>query len=337
MRAIVYTRYGEPDVLQLKDVDKPTPGDDELLIKVHAAEATKADCEMRSFKFAVKWFWLPLRIAVGLTRPKNPVLGGYFSGEIESVGKAVSKFKPGQQVFGCARLRMGAYGEYICLPDSYTIVPKPRNLTFAESAAVPLGGLNALHFMRRANIQNGEKVLVNGAGGSIGTFGVQIAKAMGAEVTAVDSPIKEQMLRRIGADHFLDYTREDFTRSGKTFDVIFDMVARSSYSGCIRSLNPGGRYLKGNPRLSDMLRSVLTTRFTSKTAVFAFAGEKEEELLELSEMIESGAIKPVVDRIYPMEQAPEAHRRVETEQRSGIVVISITNHDGDLMPAEKME
>ena len=337
MRAIVYTRYGEPDVLQLKDVDKPAPGDDELLIKVHAAEATKADCEMRSFKFAVKWFWLPLRIAVGLTRPKNPVLGGYFSGEIESVGKAVSKFKPGQQVFGCARLRMGAYGEYICLPDSYTIVPKPRNLTFAESAAVPLGGLNALHFMRRANIQNGEKVLVNGAGGSIGTFGVQIAKAMGAEVTAVDSPIKEQMLRRIGADHFLDYTREDFSRSGKTFDVIFDMVARSSYSGCIRSLNPGGRYLKGNPRLSDMLRSVLTTRFTSKTAVFAFAGEKEEELLELSEMIESGAIKPVVDRIYPMEQAPEAHRRVETEQRSGIVVISITNHDGDLMPAEKME
>lgn len=327
MRAIVYTRYGGPDVLHIEDIEKPAPGDDELLIKVHAAEATKADCEMRSFNFAVKWFWLPLRIAAGLTRPKNPVLGGYFSGEIESVGKAVSKFRPGEQVFGCARLRMGAYGEYACLPDSYTIVAKPRNLTFEESAAVPLGGLNALHFMRRANIQNGEKVLVNGAGGSIGTFGVQIAKAMGAEVTAVDSPIKEQMLRRIGADHFFDYTREDFTSSGNTYDVIFDMVARSSYSGCIRSLNPGGRYLKGNPRLSDMLRSVLTSRFTSKTAVFAFAGETEEELLELREMIESGNIKPVVDRVYPMDQAPEAHRRVETEQRSGIVVISITNHD----------
>ena len=330
MRAIVYARYGGPDVLQVKDVDKPVPGDDDLLIRVHAAEATKADCEMRSFKFAVKWFWLPLRIAVGLTRPKNPVLGGYFSGEIESVGKAVSKFRPGEQVFGCARLRMGAYGEYICLPDSYTIVPKPRNLTFAESAAVPLGGLNALHFMKKANVQKGERVLVNGAGGSIGTFGVQIAKAMGAEVTAVDSPIKQQMLRRIGADHFFDYTREDFTKSGKTFDVIFDMVAGSSYSGCIRSLNPGGRYLKGNPRLSDMLRSVLTSRFTGKTAVFAFAGEKQEELLELSEMIESGALKPVVDRIYPMNHATEAHRRVETEQRLGIVVISITNDDGDL-------
>jgi len=334
MRAIVYTRYGGPDVLQVKDVAKPAPGDDELLIKVHAAEATKADCEMRSFKFAVKWFWLPLRFAAGLTRPKNPVLGGYFSGEIESVGKAVSKFKPGEQVFGCARLRMGAYGEYTCLPDSYTIVPKPWNLTFEESAAVPLGGLNALHFMRRANVQNGEKVLVNGAGGSIGTFGVQIAKAMGAKVTAVDSPIKEQMLRRIGADHFFDYTREDFTRSGETYDVIFDMVARSSYSGCIGSLNPGGRYLKGNPRLSDMLRSVLTSRFTSKTALFAFAGEKEEELIELREMIESGNIKPVVDKIYPMDQAPEAHRRVETEQRSGIVVISMMDHGSDRIPAD---
>ncbi|MDH3858732.1 MAG: NAD(P)-dependent alcohol dehydrogenase [Gammaproteobacteria bacterium] len=333
MRAIVYTNYGGPDVLQVKDIDKPAPADDELLIKVHAAEATKADCEMRSFKFAVKWFWLPLRIAAGLTRPKNPVLGGYFSGEIESVGKAVSKFRPGEQVFGCARLRMGAYGEYACLPDSYTIAPKPRNLTFEESAAVPLGGLNALHFMTRANVQHSEKVLVNGAGGSIGTFGVQIAKAMGAEVTAVDSPIKEQMLRRIGADHFFDYTREDFTRSGETYDVIFDMVARSSYSGCIGSLNPGGRYLKGNPRLSDMLRSVLTSRFTGKTAVFAFAGEKEEELLELREMIESGKIKPVVDKIYPMDQASEAHRRVETEQRLGIVVISMMDHGSGPMPA----
>lgn len=335
MRAIVYARYGGPDVLDLKDIEKPAPGDDELLIRVHAAEATKADCEMRSFRFAVKWFWLPLRIAAGLLRPKNPVLGGYFAGEIESVGKTVSKFTPGERVFGCARLRMGAYAEYACLPDSYTIVPKPNNLTFAESAAVPLGGLNALHFMRRANIKNGEKVLINGAGGSIGTFAVQIAKTMGAEVTAVDSPIKEQMLRRIGADHFFDYTREDFTSGGKTYDVIFDMVARSSYSGCIESLSPGGRYLKGNPRLSDMLRSVLTSRFTGKTAVFAFAGEKEEELFALKQMIERGNIKPVIDKIYPMNQASEAHRRVETEQRAGIVVISMTDHGSDRSPADE--
>ena len=228
MKAIIYTKYGSPDVLQLKEVEKPIPLDDEVLIKVHAAEATKADCEMRSFNFAVKWFWLPLRIAVGIRKPKRQILGGYFSGEVESVGKDVSKFKKGDQVFGGTKLRMGAYGEYVCLPDSYTIVSKPNNMNFEEAAAVPLGGLNALHFLSKANIHSGTKVLVNGAGGSIGTFGVQIAKAMGAEVTAVDSMIKEDMLRRIGADYFFDYSKEKFTQSGQTYDVIFDMVARSS-------------------------------------------------------------------------------------------------------------
>lgn len=325
MKAIVYTEYGSPDVLQLKDVEKPTPMDDEVLIKVQAAEATKADCELRSFNFPVKWFWLPLRIAMGLKKPKRQVLGGYFAGEVESVGKDVSKFMKGDQVFGTTKLRMGAYGEYVCLPASYTIVPKPNNMNFEEAAAVPLGGLNALHFLRKADIRNGEKVLVNGAGGSIGTFGVQIAKAKGAEVTAVDSPIKEEMLRRIGADHFFDYTKEAFTKSGQTYDVIFDMVAQSSYSECIKALNPKGRYLMANPRMSDMLRSVLTSKFTDKTAIFAFAEEKEEELLALKEMIEEGKITSIIDKIYPIEQTAEAHRRVETEQRLGIVVISLGN------------
>jgi NADPH:quinone reductase-like Zn-dependent oxidoreductase len=323
MKAVVYTKYGPPDVLQFKEVQKPVPGDDEVLIKVHAAEATKADCEMRSFHFPVKWLWLPLRIAMGFTKPKKQILGGYFAGEVESVGRAVSKFKKGDQVFGAARLRLGAYGEYVCLPASYTIVPKPHHLSFEAAAAVPLGGLNALHFLRKANIRKGETVLVNGAGGSIGTFGVQIAKAMGAEVTAVDSTIKEEMLHRIGADHFFDYTREDFTKSPKTYDVIFDMVASSSYSACIKALSPKGRYLIANPRISDMLRSVLTSAFTDKTAVFVFAGEKEEELLALKEMIEQGQIKPIIDKIYPFAQAAEAHRRVETEQRRGPVVIAV--------------
>ena len=326
MKAIVYTQYGAPDVLQVKEVEKPKPGDDEILIRIHAAEATKADCELRSFKFAVKWFWLPLRVAIGLTRPKNQVLGGYFAGKVESIGKDVSNFEKGDEVFGSAKLRMGAYGEYACFPASYTIVPKPHNLTFEEAAAVPLGGLNALHFLRKANIQKGERVLINGAGGSIGTFGVQIAKAMGAEVTAVDSIAKEKMLRRIGASHFFDYTTGDFTKSRQTYDVIFDMVAQNSYSACIKSLNPKGRYLMGNPRISDMLRSVLTSSFTDKTAIFAFAGETVEELLELKEMIEGGKIIPTMDKIYSIDQAAEAHRRVETEQRLGIVVISVRSH-----------
>jgi len=323
MKAIVYRKYGAPNVLQIEEMEKPIPKDDAILIKVGAVEATKADCELRSFNFAVKWFWLPLRLVLGVTRPRKPVLGGYFAGEVEAIGKDVTRFKKGDQVFGTTGFLFGAYGEYLCLPGSATIAPKPCNMSFEEAAATPLGGLNALHFMRKAKIRNGEKVLINGAGGSIGTFAVQIAKAMGAEVTAVDSTIKEEMLRRIGADHFIDYTREDFTKSGQTYDVIFNMVARSSYSECVNSLNPNGRYLIGNPRISDMLRTVITSRFSNKTAIFAFAGEKEEELIALKDMIETGKIKSVVDKIYPPQQAAEAHQRVETEQRLGIVVISM--------------
>jgi len=323
MKAIVYTKYGAPDVFRIKEIEKPIPKDDEVLIKIHAVEATKADCELRSFNFAVKWFWLPLRVAMGVTKPKKQVLGGYFAGVVETVGRDVSKFKQGDKVFGATQLLFGAYGEYVCLPANYTIVPKPYNMSFEEAAAAPLGGLNALHFLRKANIRKGEKVLINGAGGSIGTFGVQIAKGMGAEVTAVDSTIKEEMLRRIGADHFIDYTKEDFTKSGQTYDVIFNMVARSSYSKCVNSLNTKGRYLIGNPLISDMLRSVFTSMFMDKTAIFVFAGEKEEELLALKNMIEAGKIKSIVDKIYSPEQAAEAHRRVETEQRLGIVVISM--------------
>jgi NADPH:quinone reductase-like Zn-dependent oxidoreductase len=277
---------------------------------------------MRSFNFQVKWFWLPLRIALGLTKPKRPILGGYFAGEVDAVGGDVERFSKGNRIFGCTRLRLGAYAEYLCLPAAYTLAPKPHNLSFEEAAAVPLGGLNALHFLGKANIRPGEKVLVNGAGGSIGTFGVQIAKAMGAEVTAVDSAIKEDMLRRIGADHFIDYRRQDFADSGETYDVIFSMVAKTSYSRCMKALRPGGRYLLANPRLADMLRSVLTSLFTDRTAIFTFAGETQDELLALKEMIEAGEISATVDKVYPFEQAADAHRRVETEQRLGTVVIS---------------
>ncbi len=323
MKAITYSSYGPPDVLRLEDVARPVPKDDEVLIRVRAAEATKSDCEMRSFKYSVKWFWLPLRIALGVRKPKQPILGGYFSGEVESVGKDVTGFSVGDPVFGAARLRLGAYGEYIALPAHYTIIPKPNNMSFAEAAAVPLGGLNALHFMRRARIRTGEKVLINGAGGSIGAHAVQIARSMGAEVTAVDSAIKEDLLRRIGADHFIDYTKETFSASGQTYDVIFDMVPGSSYTLCINALNPNGRYLSGNPRLSVMIRSVFTTRFTDKTAIFAFARESKSELSALKEMIEEGRVVSILDRVFPMAQAAEAHQRVETEQRAGAIVISI--------------
>jgi NADPH:quinone reductase-like Zn-dependent oxidoreductase len=322
MKAVVHTKYGSPKVLQIKEIEKPTPKDNEILVKVHAVEATKSDCEMRSFKFAVKWFWVPLRLALGVFKPRRHVLGGYFAGEVVSVGKDVEKFKEGEQVFGSAGFGMGCYAEYVTLADTCTIVPKPSNSSFEEAAAVPLGGLNALHFLRKARIQKGEKVLINGAGGSIGTFAVMIAKTMGAEVTAVDSAIKGEMLRSIGADHFVDYYKEDFAKAGKAYDVIFDMVASSSYSDCIESLAPNGRYLMANPRFSDMLRSVLTSKNSDKSVSFAFAGEKEEELLTLKEMIELRQITPIIDKIYGVEQVAEAHEKVENEQRLGPVVLS---------------
>lgn len=323
MKAIVYHEYGPPEVLSVAEVEKPQPKDNELLIRVRAAEATKSDCEMRSFDFAVKWFLLPLRLTIGFFRPKRPILGGYFAGEVVGAGKAVTKFKTGDEIFGSCGLLFGAYGEYMCLPEGNTLAVKPTNQSFEEAAAVPLGGLNAIHFMRRANIKRGEKVLINGAGASIGTFALQIAKDMGAEVTAVDSSIKQEMLHAIGADHVIDYDQENFTGNGKTYDVIFDMVAASSVSKCIASLNPKGRYLKGNPRVLDMLRSATTNWFSDKTASFVFAGETEEELLTLKVMIEDGKIKAVIDRIYPMEEVAAAHHRVETEQRCGIVVLRI--------------
>lgn len=323
VKAIVYTKYGPPDVLQLTEVRKPVPQAGEILIRVRAAEVTKGDCEMRSFRFAVKWFWLPLRIAFGLRRPRRAILGGYFAGDVAELGRDVTRFKVGERVFGAAQLRLGAYGEYLALPASYTIVTMPDNMNYTDTAAVPLGGLNALHFMRRAKIRVRDKVLINGAGGSIGTHAVQIAKSLGAEVTVVDAARKEDALRRLGADHFIDYQTEDFTATGRTYDVIFDMVAGSPYSACIRSLKPGGRYLSGNPTLAVMFFSILTNLFSNKTASFAFARESHEELLALKELIEAGQIRSIVDRVYPMAQVAEAHRRVEAEQRVGAIVMTM--------------
>lgn len=323
MKAIVYRKYGPPDVLHLEEIDKPTPKANELLIRVHAAEATKSDCEMRSFNFSVKWFVLPLRLAMGVFTPRYKVLGGYFAGEVVALGRDVTRFSVGDRIFGCTGFTLGAYSEFLCLREDKTLAHIPANVSFAEAAAVPLGGLNGLYFMRKAHIQPGDKVLINGAGGSIGLFAVQIAKSMGAEVTAVDSDIKQEFLSNIGADHVMDYAKQDFTKTGQTYDVIFDMVVSSSYGDCIRILNPGGRYLTGNPRLSVMFRTMLTNRFSDKSASFAFAGETDEELQTLAVMLQDGRIKSAVDQIFPMEQAAKAHELVETEARVGTIVIAM--------------
>lgn len=327
MKAVTYARYGPPSVLRVEDIEAPSPGPKEVLVRVRAAEVTKTDCELRSFNFSVKWFWVPLRLAIGLRRPRRSVLGGYFAGEVRALGPEAQGFTVGDAVFGATDLILGAYGEYVALPDTATMVRMPRNMTFVEAAAVPLGGLNALHFMRRARIERGERVLINGAGGSIGGHAVQVAKAWGAHVTAVDHGRKRDLLMRLGADRFIDHTKDNVWGERDAFDVVFDMVPSSSYSACMRVLRPRGRYLCGNPRLWVMLRSLLTNAFTDRSATFAFAKETTEELDALRDMIERGEIKPFVDRVYGMDRAAEAHHVVETEQRLGTIVLAIGGDD----------
>jgi NADPH:quinone reductase-like Zn-dependent oxidoreductase len=320
MRAIVCTRYGPPDVLQLREVPKPVPKENEVLIRVHAATVLAGDCALRGLKLPLLWQPL-MRIGFGFRGPRRKIIGQELAGEIESVGNAVTLFKKGDQVFANTGLHLGAYAEYNCLPQKALMTLKPANVTYEEAAAIPIG-IHALHFLRKANIQNGEKVLINGAGGSIGTFAVQLAKSYGAEVTGVDSAGKLEMLRSIGVDKVIDYTQEDFTKNGETYDVIFDAVGKSSYSGSLRSLKRNGRYLLGNPGLSHMIRGRWTSKRDNKK-VMSTMKYRTEDLATLAELIGSGKIKSVIDRRYPLEQTAEAHRYVDTGQQKGTVVIRI--------------
>jgi NADPH:quinone reductase-like Zn-dependent oxidoreductase len=322
MKAIVCTKWGSPDVFELKEVEKPTPKDNEVLIRIYTATVIAGDCEMRSLKFPIL-LRLLMRIGFGFRGPRKKILGQELSGEIESVGKDVKLLKEGDRVFAHTGFSMGAYAEYICLPEEGLLAIKPANMTYEEAAAVPVGGLEALHYLRKGNIRSGQKILINGAGGSIGTFAIQLARYFGAEVTGVDSTEKLDMLRSIGADRVIDYTQEDFTKSGQTYDVIFDVVGKSSFSGSIRSLKQNGRYLLANPRLSQMVRWLWTSIISGKKVIGGNVSYRPEDLIFLKELIEAGKIKSVIDRRYPLEQIAEAHRYVEKGHKKGNVVITL--------------
>jgi len=323
MKAIVWTEYGPPDGLKLKEVEKPNPKDNEVLIRVHATTVTTGDCEMRSLRLPVL-FRLMVRIYNGPRRPKRvTILGQELAGEIESVGRDVRTFRKGGSVFAATGFNFGAYAEYICMPEEGAVATKPTNMTYEEASAVPVGGLNALHFLRKGNVQGGQKVLIIGAGGSIGTFAVQIAKSLGAEVTGVDSTKKLDMLRSIGADHVIDYTQEDFTKSGETYDAIFDVIGKSSFSGCMKSLKENGILLLGNPSLLKRVRGRLTSMTDGKKVIDSTASYTTENLTALKELIEAGRIRSVIDRRYPLERIVEAHRYVDTGQKTGNVVMTV--------------
>ena len=328
MKAILWTKYGSPDGLQLGEVATPTPKDNEILIKVHAATASTADTELRRLKLPLL-FAIPLRLYLGLRKPTRiTVLGTEFAGEVLSTGKDVTLYKPGDQVFGYTGLGMGTYAEYLCLAEkpsapASVIGHKPANLTYEEAAATPFGGLEALHTLRQANIRPGQKVLIVGAGGSIGTYAVQLARHYGAEVTGVDKPGKLEMLRSIGADHVFDYTQQDFTKNSQKYDVIFDTIGKSPFSGSLRSLKENGTYLPANPGLFGGIRMRWFSKPGTKRVIPWTAGYTSNNLLAPKELLEAGTIRPVIDRRYPLEQTAEAHRYVDSGNKKGNVVITM--------------
>lgn len=320
MRAVAYTYYGSPDVLQLRELAKPVPKDNEVLVRVYAATVTPVDCAFRKGEPRVA------RLFTGLTKPKNQILGSELAGEVEEVGKSVTRFKVGDQVFGAGS---GAHAEYICLPETGPLVIKPITMTYEEAAAIPYGVLTALPFLRdHGNLQSGQKVLVNGASGSIGTFAVQLAKYFGADVTGVCSTTNIDLVRSLGADTIVDYTKEDFTKNGQTYDVIFDVVGKLSFSHCKDSLTPSGRYLTTVATPAIIPQMLWTSRFGSKKAKFATTGlrplgEQANDMRFIQELAKVRKIKSVIDKRYPLERTAEAHRYVERGHKRGNVIINV--------------
>jgi len=323
MKAVVWTRYGPPEVLQLRSFNVPVPRRGEVLINIRATAATAGDCELRGLKFSIL-LRVFFRLFMGFTAPRNKILGQQLAGIVVGLGPGASRFKKGDRVFGSTGLKFGAYAEFIALPEQGgggALALMPEKLSFEEAATVPTGGFEAVHFLRMAGDIRGRKMLIIGAGGGIGTIGVQLAKLAGAEVTAVDRTEKLDLLRRIGADTVVDYTRSDFTRTGKTYDVILDVVGASPFSGSLTALNENGRYLLGNPNAAAIMRAFRSRRKGGRRIYLGSARHDPAALDYLGRLMEEGKVRPIIDRRFPLEQIAEAHRYVESGLAGGTVVI----------------
>jgi NADPH:quinone reductase-like Zn-dependent oxidoreductase len=334
MKAVVYTEYGPPAVLQLTEFEKPAPRANEILIRNHATTVNIGDIWARNFKeitpsrFTMPLpFWLPSRMYFGLTRPRINILGNEFAGEIEEVGKNVKRFRKGDQVFGYRGQKMGANAEYLCMPEDGLVAIKPANLTYDEAASVPYGALTALSLLRKVNIQRGQKVLINGASGSIGSAAVQLARYFGAEVTGVCSTPGLEFVKALGADKVIDYTKEDFTKNGETYDLIFDILGKSSFAKCKNSLKQNGVHLFASFKMKQLFQMLWTSITPGKKVICALSSENPKDLIFIKELVEAGKIKSIIDRCYPLEQAAEAHCYVEKGYRTGSVIITIENNN----------
>lgn len=330
MKAIIATKYGAPDVLQLKEVAKPTPKDNEVLVKIHAVSINFGDLLVRNFnKVTPRNFsmpgilWIPTRLALGIRKPRQPIFGSEFSGVIESVGKDVTRFNAGDQVFGYRSMNMGANAEYLAVGENSLIAPKPDNMSYEEVATIPYGALTALNLLRKMDIKAGQKVLINGASGGIGSFAVQLAKSYGADVTGVCGSQRVDMVKALGADKVIDYTKEDFTQNGETYDLIFDVIRKSSFARVKNSLTQNGRYLLASFKMKQLFQMLWTSRFSKKKVVCAISGENLQDLLHIKDLIEDGTIKTVIDRCYPLEQTADAHRYIESGDKKGHVVVTV--------------
>jgi NADPH:quinone reductase-like Zn-dependent oxidoreductase len=322
MKAVVATKYGSPEVLELREVTKPVPKADEVLVKVYATTVTAGDARVRSFTVP-RSAWLPARLTLGLTKPKKAIPGMVLAGEVEAVGSDVQQFKPGDQIYAYDITRLSTYAEYACVPKESAMAFKPSTVTYEEAAAIPFGAITALYFLRKGKILSGQQVLIYGASGSVGTAAVQLAKFFGAEVTGVTSAGNVELVKSIGADHVIDYTAEDFTKNGETYDIIFDTVGKVSHTDVLRALKNGGAYLLAVAGPSELIQRMWASKRSGKTFIGETAYPTSEDLVYLNDLVEAGMFRPVIDRCYPLEEIVEAHRYVDQGRKKGNVVITI--------------